>query len=151
MLSAESVQGWERLEWVVDERIQRECAAAEERVKAVVEDSDDGLLWFTEYGSDWIKGEGAFLPPTTCFRWAWLILYFRLARLSPDAYIQMAMQLAWYRMRGCFTATYETSLTRLFKNGRTETIRTLTADSRAFVLAMVDPESTVCPSASRRL
>ncbi|KAI0734125.1 acyltransferase ChoActase/COT/CPT [Fomitopsis betulina] len=122
MLSAESVQGWERLEWVVDERIQRECAAAEERVKAVVEDSDDGLLWFTEYGTDWIKGE---------------------ARLSPDAYIQMAMQLAWYRMRGCFTATYETSLTRLFKNGRTETIRTLTADSRAFVLAMVDPESTV--------
>ena len=61
----------------------------------------------------------------------------------------MAMQLAWYQTRGCFTATYETSLTRLFKNGRTETIRTLTADSRAFVLAMVDPESTVRPSASR--
>ena len=74
----------------------------------------------------------------------------RAARLSPDAYIQMAMQLAWYRTRGSFTATYETSLTRLFKNGRTETIRTLTADSRAFVLAMVNPDSTVRPSASRR-
>lgn len=55
----------------------------------------------------------------------------------------MALQLAWYRTCGYFTATYETALTRLFKNGRTETIRTLTNHSRAFVLAMVDPESTV--------
>ncbi|KAI0951280.1 hypothetical protein AcW1_008362 [Taiwanofungus camphoratus] len=113
--------GWERLDWVVDEHIDRECVAAEERARAIVADSDDGFLWYTTYGADWIKNT---------------------ARLSPDAYVQMAIQLAWYRTRGCFTATYETALTRLFKNGRTETIRTLTADSRAFVLAMVDPQST---------
>lgn len=55
----------------------------------------------------------------------------------------MALQLAWYRTRGCFTATYETALTRLFQNGRTETIRTLTADARAWVLAMEDPSASV--------
>ncbi|TFY60452.1 hypothetical protein EVJ58_g5142 [Rhodofomes roseus] len=121
MPNVEAVGGWERLEWVVDERIRKECDEAEKRVKIIVEDSDQGLLWFTDYGAEWIKNE---------------------ARLSTDAYIQMAMQLAWYRTRGCFTATYETALTRLFKNGRTETIRTLSADSRAFVLAMVDPKST---------
>ncbi|KAH9917835.1 acyltransferase ChoActase/COT/CPT [Fomitopsis serialis] len=126
--SARSVEGWERLDWVVDERIRRECGEAERRVKTVVEDSDDGFLWFVDYGAEWIKNE---------------------ARLSPDAYIQMAMQLAWYRMHGRFTATYETALTRLFKNGRTETIRTLTTDSRAFVLAMGDPKST--PQARRSL
>ena len=65
------------------------------------------------------------------------------ARQSPDAYIQMALQLAWYRTRGTFVATYETVLTRLFHHGRTETIRTLSNDSRAFVLTMSDPASTV--------
>lgn len=67
-----------------------------------------------------------------------------LARLSPDAYIQLAMQLAWYRTRGEFTATYETALTRLFKHGRTETIRSLSSDSRQFVLAMLNPAFSVC-------
>jgi hypothetical protein len=70
-------------------------------------------------------------------------------RLSADAYIQMALQLAWYRDQGSFTATYETALTRLFRNGRTETIRTFSSDSRAFVLAMVDPSATVSFSALR--
>ena len=65
------------------------------------------------------------------------------AVLPPDAYIQMAMQLAWYRTRGFFTATYETALTRLFLHGRTETIRTLTKASRQFVLAMCDSSTSV--------
>lgn len=68
------------------------------------------------------------------------------AKLSPDAYIQMAMQLAWYRTRGDFTATYETALTRFFLHGRTETIRTLSAESREFVLAMCKDEIPVSNS-----
>lgn len=55
----------------------------------------------------------------------------------------MALQLAWYKTRGEFTATYETVLTRMFKHGRTETLRTFTTDSRAWVLAMMDPHSLV--------
>lgn len=55
----------------------------------------------------------------------------------------MAMQLAWYRMHGKFTATYETVLTRMFKHGRTETLRTLSQESREWVLSMVDPEASV--------
>lgn len=65
------------------------------------------------------------------------------ARQSPDAFIQMALQLAWYRTRGTVTATYETALTRLFHHGRTETIRSLSSDSQAFVLAMGDMSTTV--------
>ncbi|KAL5526743.1 hypothetical protein ACEPAF_8468 [Sanghuangporus sanghuang] len=114
-------RSWERLEWVVDNHIVQQCAKAESRAKAVIADSDDDVLWFTEYGTDWIKGT---------------------AVLPPDAYIQMAMQLAWYRSRGSFTATYETALTRLFLHGRTETIRTLTKESRQFVLAMCDPNTS---------
>ncbi|KAF7970073.1 hypothetical protein HWV62_25048 [Athelia sp. TMB] len=107
--------GWERLGWVTDERIQRECARVESEARLRIADSDDSGLWFSEYGGDWIKD---------------------VAKLSPDAYIQMALQLAWYKTRGEFTATYETALTRMFARGRTETIRSFTTDSRAWVLSM---------------
>lgn len=56
----------------------------------------------------------------------------------------MVLQLAWYKTRNEFTATYETVLTRMFKHGRTETLRSLTKDSWAWVLTMVDPRSNVC-------
>jgi len=56
----------------------------------------------------------------------------------------MALQLAWYKTRGNFTATYETALTRAFDKARTETIRTLSEDSRAWVLSMTDTAATVC-------
>jgi hypothetical protein len=39
--------------------------------------------------------------------------------VSPDAYIQLAMQLAYHRDQGRFDATYESSMTRLFLHGRT--------------------------------
>ncbi|KAI9060650.1 acyltransferase ChoActase/COT/CPT [Trametes sanguinea] len=118
---ASDVTGWQQLDWVVDEKIVSECESAALRAKAIVDDSDNDELVFDSYGVDWIKNE---------------------ARLSPDAYIQLAMQLAWYRTRGEFTATYETVLTRLFKHGRTETIRTFTTDARAWVLAMVDRDAS---------
>ncbi|KAH8117830.1 carnitine acetyltransferase [Phellopilus nigrolimitatus] len=110
-------RGWARLDWTVDDHLRQECREAEKRAKAIIADSDDDVHCFTDYGSDWMKN---------------------IAQLPPDAYIQMAMQLAWYRTRGNFTATYETALTRLFLHGRTETIRTLTTDSRQFILAMCD-------------
>ncbi|KAI0635930.1 acyltransferase ChoActase/COT/CPT [Trametes polyzona] len=118
---ATAVDGWQRLDWVVDEKVKVECVEAAKRAKTIADDSDNDELVFDAYGVDWIKNE---------------------ACLSPDAYIQMAMQLAWYRTRGEFTATYETVLTRLFKHARTETIRTLTSDSRAWVLSMADPSAS---------
>jgi carnitine O-acetyltransferase len=55
----------------------------------------------------------------------------------------MALQLAWYKNQGYFTATYETASTRSFKHGRTDVIRTLSDDSVAFVKAMLDETSSV--------
>ena len=73
----------------------------------------------------------------------WIAEMVLLVGFGPDAYIQMTMQLAWYLSMGEFTATYETALTRMFNKGRTETIRTLTQESRSFVLAMLDYLSSV--------
>ena len=44
-------------------------------------------------------------------------------KLSPDAWVQMALQLAQKRDTGRFRLTYEASMTRLFRDGRTETVR----------------------------
>ena len=60
--------------------------------------------------------------------------------MAPDAYIQMALQLAWYKNQNYFTATYETASTRIFENGRTETLRSFTNQSKAFVLNMLNPD-----------
>lgn len=50
--------GWRRLEWVVDEVITTECASAEERAVAIIEDSDDMVFCFDKYGGDWMKDIG---------------------------------------------------------------------------------------------
>ena len=53
--------------------------------------------------------------------------------MSPDAYLQLALQLAYFMDEGKFALTYEASMTRLYLAGRTETVRPLTEDSCAFV------------------
>ena len=55
---------------------------------------------------------------------------FFFCQMSPDGYIQMVLQAAYFRdSGGKFALTYEAASTRLFRNGRTETIRTLCEDS----------------------
>ncbi|UZJ51858.1 hypothetical protein CBS101457_001178 [Exobasidium rhododendri] len=59
-------------------------------------------------------------------------------KCSPDAWVQMVIQLAYYKMFGKACATYESAQTRKFKWGRTETIRSASVESNQFVLAMED-------------
>uniref|UniRef100_A0A8C2B2J5 Carnitine O-palmitoyltransferase 1, muscle isoform n=1 Tax=Cyprinus carpio TaxID=7962 RepID=A0A8C2B2J5_CYPCA len=63
-------------------------------------------------------------------------------RTSPDAFIQLALQLAHYRDKGEFCLTYESSMTRMFREGRTETVRSCTCESTAFVRTMEDESTT---------
>jgi len=44
--------------------------------------------------------------------------------MSPDSFIQIAIQMAYIKMYGCPAAHYESASTRKFTSGRTETIRT---------------------------
>ena len=55
-------------------------------------------------------------------------------RVSPDSFVQCALQLAFWRDQdGRVTATYETGTTRAFHHGRTECIRPLSSASRRMV------------------
>uniref|UniRef100_A0AAV2ISI5 Carnitine O-acetyltransferase n=1 Tax=Knipowitschia caucasica TaxID=637954 RepID=A0AAV2ISI5_KNICA len=56
-------------------------------------------------------------------------------RMSPDAFIQVALQLAFYRMYQHSCATYESASLRMFRLGRTDTIRSASSASFKFVKA----------------
>ena len=59
-------------------------------------------------------------------------------KLSPDSFVQMAIQLAFYRLHGIPVATYESGGTRVYKEGRTETIRSCSQESFDFTTKMMD-------------
>lgn len=62
--------------------------------------------------------------------------------VSPDAWAQMVVQLAFRRLLGAkkrYGGTYEAAATRKYFKGRTETIRVVTNESDAWVRSMDDP------------
>jgi len=61
-------------------------------------------------------------------------------KVSPDSLMQLALQLAFYRIHKEVPKTYETAMTRFFKLGRTETIRTVSKHSVKFTNAMENEE-----------
>ncbi|KAJ3021209.1 Carnitine O-acetyltransferase mitochondrial [Thoreauomyces humboldtii] len=67
-------------------------------------------------------------------------------KMSPDAYVQMAIQLAHYKMFGVCKPTYESAQTRKFGFGRTETCRSVSVESVEWVKAM---ENSTVPIAQK--
>jgi len=63
-------------------------------------------------------------------------------RVSPDSFVQMALQLAFFKLHKSTPKTYETAMTRFFKYGRTETIRTVSKHSVCFTKSMTDPSKS---------
>ena len=49
-------------------------------------------------------------------------------KTSPDAVIQLALQIAYFESNDKMPLTYEAAITTIFDLGRTETIRTNTQD-----------------------
>ncbi|CAG8795353.1 7698_t:CDS:2 [Dentiscutata erythropus] len=84
---------------------------------AAIDNVDSVLLFYNEYGVDWIKN----------------------AKVSPDAFVQIAIQLAYYKCYSESCSTYETASTRGFLHGRLETLRTCSVDTTAFTKAFCDP------------
>lgn len=63
-------------------------------------------------------------------------------KCSPDAYVQMIIQLAYHKFYGKNRPTYESAATRKFQEGRTETCRTVSSESVAFCEAMASADAT---------
>uniref|UniRef100_A0A8K9XKE2 carnitine O-palmitoyltransferase n=1 Tax=Oncorhynchus mykiss TaxID=8022 RepID=A0A8K9XKE2_ONCMY len=86
----------------------------------------------------WVKLQGydvdSHIIPFNCFGKGLI----KKCRTSPDAFIQIALQLAHFRDKGRFCLTYEASMTRMFREGRTETVRSCTVETCAFARSMVE-------------
>lgn len=52
---------------------------------------------------------------------------------SPDAFVQMSFQAAYYVLYGHVECTYEPAMTKMFLHGRTEAVRSVTPESVLFV------------------
>ncbi|ODM98752.1 Carnitine O-palmitoyltransferase 1, liver isoform [Orchesella cincta] len=105
-----------RLKWAMEKECLETIEYASQCALALLNDVDLKLLVFDTYGKGFMKS----------------------CKVSPDAFIQMALQLAYFRDAGRFNLTYEASMTRLFKEGRTETVRPCSLESCAWVQAMED-------------
>uniref|UniRef100_A0A3Q3CKZ1 Carnitine O-acetyltransferase a n=1 Tax=Haplochromis burtoni TaxID=8153 RepID=A0A3Q3CKZ1_HAPBU len=62
-------------------------------------------------------------------------------QISPDAFIQMAIQLAYYRIHQQCCASYEAASMRLFRKGRLGVILSTSSASAAFVKSFDDPKN----------
>ncbi|ANB12786.1 carnitine O-acetyltransferase CAT2 [Sugiyamaella lignohabitans] len=63
-------------------------------------------------------------------------------KTSPDAYVQMLIQLAYYKYQGECRPTYESAATRRFQLGRTETCRSVSLESVNFVNTFTSPTAS---------
>ncbi|CUM63673.1 uncharacterized protein PRCAT00001257001 [Priceomyces carsonii] len=63
-------------------------------------------------------------------------------KVSPDAYVQMLIQLAYYKLTGKVRPTYESAATRKYLKGRTETGRSVSVESKKFVETWTDVNAT---------
>ncbi|XP_068787226.1 carnitine O-palmitoyltransferase 1, muscle isoform isoform X2 [Struthio camelus] len=106
----------QRLQWDIPQECQDIIERSYRVAKALADDVDFCCFQFSQFGKGLIKR----------------------CRTSPDAFIQISLQLAHFRDKGCFCLTYEASMTRLFREGRTETVRSCTAESTAFVRSLGD-------------
>ncbi|XP_068116468.1 carnitine O-palmitoyltransferase 1, liver isoform isoform X2 [Hyperolius riggenbachi] len=107
-----------RLQWDIPEECQTVIESSLTVAKALADDVDFHSFPFDAFGKGLIKK----------------------TRTSPDAFVQLALQLAHYKDKGKFCLTYEASMTRLFREGRTETVRSCTCESSEFVMAMANPK-----------
>lgn len=61
-----------------------------------------------------------------------IIYIISFIQVSPDAFIQMALQVTYLKNSGRLALTYEAAMTRLYLEGRTETVRSLTLEAAEF-------------------
>lgn len=110
----------EHLNFQITPKIEKAIQIATNQFDAAIEKHDLRVVTFEAYGKNLIKKLG----------------------VSPDAYAQMAIQLAFYKMYGVSRATYESAQTKKYRYGRTETCRSVSEESVTWVKAMQDP---YCP------
>ncbi|EFO16367.2 hypothetical protein LOAG_12141 [Loa loa] len=68
--------------------------------------------------------------------------FIKSCNISPDGFVQLAMQLAYYRLHGHLVSTYESASIRRFRYGRVDNIRAATPEALRWVQVMLMKNKT---------
>ncbi|XP_010852747.1 PREDICTED: choline O-acetyltransferase [Bison bison bison] len=118
-----------RLRWKCSPEIQGLLASSAEKLQQIVKNLDFTVYKFDDYGKTFIKQQ----------------------KCSPDAFIQVALQLAFYRLHGKLVPTYESASIRRFQEGRVDNIRSATPEALRFVKAIADHHTAAVPDSEKLL
>lgn len=100
-----------KLEWDMIPELSTALRFAETRLADLIQQNEFQTLDFAHYGKNFITSMG----------------------FSPDAFVQMAFQAAYYGLYGRIEGVYEPAMTKMFYHGRTEAIRAVTKESVEFL------------------
>ena len=109
---------WREIQFHLNNDLREFISRADEECQRMSADTAARVLLFDRFGRDSIKALSA----------------------APDAFIQMALQLAHFDLRGFPANTYEAVMTRQFLHGRTEAVRSVSEESVEFTRLMRGPE-----------
>ncbi len=100
-----------KLEWDMLPELSTALRFAETRLADLIQQNEFQTLDFAGYGKNFMTSMG----------------------FSPDAFVQMAFQAAYYGLYGRVENTYEPAMTKVFLHGRTEAVRSATTEASDFV------------------
>ncbi|CAH0673764.1 unnamed protein product [Spodoptera exigua] len=107
------------MKWNVPPDVQRTIETAARDLDRAISDLDHKVYTYRGYGREFMKS----------------------CRTSPDVYIQLALQYAYYKMYGYLVTTYESASLRRFRNGRVDNIRSAHGAALAWAAAMCTAET----------
>lgn len=109
-----------KLEWNLNQEVRDAIKFGETRLSDLICQNECQVMEFNDYGKNFITRH----------------------KFSPDAFVQMAFQAAYYTLYGRCETTYEPAMTKSFLHGRTEAIRTVQPASHDFVSTYAKKEES---------
>ncbi|XP_023223789.1 choline O-acetyltransferase-like [Centruroides sculpturatus] len=106
-----------RLTWNISESVADVIKNASAVIDAMIDTLELKIFIFNDYGKDFPEKQ----------------------EISPDVFIQLCLQLTYFRMHGKMTATYESASLRKFRFGCVDNIRASSQEALDFSKSMLDP------------
>lgn len=120
-ITTEQTLNCHSLQWNIDMKILNEIRRVKNQSDRLIADVDFHVLQFQEFGKDFIKKQ----------------------KISPDGFIQLALQLTYFKLKKCLASSYESCSLRAFRKGRVDTIRSCTKEALDWTKSMCSGEQTV--------
>jgi len=105
------------IEWTLDDQLRMRILEAVIDFERLDTSADVEVFDFQDYGKDFMKG----------------------VKCSPDAFCQMILQLAYFKMHRRLGFSYESASTRRFRHGRVDNIRSSHPEALGWVTQMANP------------